>query len=393
MWANHNRPGSHSTDDWRKVTQYWIDQYFHMDEYYRIEGRPAVYIWSPANIRRDVGGTEEAAKLYAMSQKMAQDAGLKGINFVAMSDHQSATSAARLKAEGYGAFTSYHGFGLAEQKAGKRIFPFDLVVDTSTELWAAADARASGLSYFPIVDSGWSSEPWHGDRARIIHGFGPETFGALCREASKYADRTGKKIICIGPWNEWGEGSYIEPCAEFGFKALGAMRKAFCPPGDYPVNIAPVDVGLGPYDLPMATRRYENAWTFDQDHYGWGLMMGLQRLEQKPGMLRAKAANSDPAFGSPPLRVRARRWPKLRIRMRVTGAVENDRCQVFWSTPTAGASEAASERLDVVVDKFHEYVFPLNENARWRGLITKVRLDPCSTQGAVIEIDEIRFEK
>ncbi len=80
--------------------------------------------------------------------------------------------------------------------------------------------------------------------------------------------------------------------------------------------------------------------------------------------------------------------------MKVTGINEGDRCQVFWVTPTAGTSEPASVRLDLVRDgEFHDYVFPLSENPRWRGLVKSIRFDPCSTQGALIEVDAIRFEK
>jgi len=394
MWANHNRPGSHSVDDWRKVTQYWIDHYFHMDEYYCIDDRPAVYIWSPTRIRMDVGGSEQAAKLYAMSQQMAKAAGYKGIYFVAMSSHHSDKTAAQVKAEGYEAFTSYHGFSLASQRAKKRVYPFQLVVDTSPELWAQAEARASGLDYYPIVDTGWSSEPWHGQRALIIHSISPKLFGDLCGKSKTHADKQGKKMIAIGPWNEWGEGSYIEPCLEFGFGMLGAMRAAFCGPGDYPPNIAPVDVGLGPYDLPMTPVRTKTAWTFDEGLEGWNRAMGMNRVEAKNGCMVVTATSRDPAFVSPPVRLRAKRFPKLVIRMKVTGINEGDRCQVFWVTPTAGTSEPASVRLDLVRDgEFHDYVFPLSENPRWRGLVKSIRFDPCSTQGALIEVDAIRFEK
>ena len=68
----------------------------------------------------------------------------------------------------------------------------------------------------------------------MIHSRTPERFGRLCQAARNYAEKKGKKIVCIGPWNEWGEGSYIEPYAEYGFGDLDALRKAFCPPGDYP---------------------------------------------------------------------------------------------------------------------------------------------------------------
>jgi hypothetical protein len=118
MWANHNPPGSHSREDWRRVTQYWIDHYFAMDQYYRIDDRPAVFIWAPANIRNDLGSSQAAGELYAMSQQMAQQAGYKGIYFVAMSSHESAAQCTQLLNEGYEAFTSYHGFYLAEAALG-----------------------------------------------------------------------------------------------------------------------------------------------------------------------------------------------------------------------------------------------------------------------------------
>lgn len=252
MWANHNPPGTHSLEDWRNVTQYWIDHYFGMDEYYRMDGWPAVFIWNPAGIRHDVGGSEKAASLYALSQKMARDAGFPGIYFVAMSSHESEASCRQLKKEGYEAFTSYHAFQLAAQRAGSKRFPFAEVVATSPEVWRESDARAAGLLYMPIVDTGWSAEPWHGNKSLVITDRTPEQFGKLCRAAREYASQTQKKIVTIGPCNEWGEGSYIEPYAEYGFQDLDQLRAAFCPPGQWPPNLIPSDIGRGPYDLPLS---------------------------------------------------------------------------------------------------------------------------------------------
>lgn len=249
MWANHNPPGSHSPEDWRAVTQYWIDNYFAGDDYYRIDGRPAVFIWNPGGIRDDVGGSAEAAKLYALSQEMARKAGLPGIYFVAMHGHESTEKCKMLKAEGYEAFTSYHGFQLAQSRAGTQQFPFADVVATAEEVWADADAHSSGLAYFPIADTGWSSEPWHGGKALRVTGRTPALWGQLCRKARTYAETHGKSIICLGPWNEWGEGSYIEPYNEYGFGDLDAQREALCPPGNWPPNLIPADLGRGPYDL------------------------------------------------------------------------------------------------------------------------------------------------
>jgi hypothetical protein len=258
MWANHNPPHTHSADDWRRLTQYWIDHCFNMPEYYRIDNRPAVFIWAPQNVRSDLGGSGEAARLYAMSQQMAQAAGYPGIYFLAMSSHETAEQAKELVREGYRGMTTYHGFQLAWQRAGGDYFPYAALLDTCPEVWQAADRRAGGLLYLPIVDTGWDARPWHGERSLVVSGRTPELFGKLCRQARQFADATGKRIIAIGPMNEWGEGSYIEPYAEYGFEDLDQLRQAFCEPGNWPPNVIPADVGLGPYDLPSVAARTAN---------------------------------------------------------------------------------------------------------------------------------------
>ncbi|NQT11315.1 MAG: glycoside hydrolase family 99-like domain-containing protein, partial [Planctomycetes bacterium] len=388
MWANHNAPDTHSADDWRDVTQYWIDHYLKMDEYYRIDGRPAVFIWAPHNIRRDVGGTDEAAKLYAMSQKMARDAGLPGIYFVAMSSNDSEARCKELGSEGYEAFTTYHGFQLAASRAGARRFPFADVVETSPEVWEAADERASGLRYIPIADTGWASQPWHKSKALVIHDRTPELFGELSRKLRAYAEQKGKKIVALGPINEWGEGSYIEPYAEYGFQDLDQLRAAFCAPGEYPPNLIPSDVGLGPYDLPPMTAK--TAWEFatDGDREGW-TPNGHVSVRVKGGLLVGETTGNDPVLQGPGIQIEAASTGTLTIRMRASAA---DSGRVFWATSTSNQSEANSLGFDVIGDgQFHDYRLDFTQSPRWRGLITSVRLDPATKPGVEFAVEEIRF--
>jgi hypothetical protein len=388
MWANHNPPNTHSLEDWRAVTQYWIDHYLGMEEYYRIDGRPAVFIWAPANVLRDVGGSDEAAKLYALSQKMARDVGLPGIYFVAMSSHESEPACRQLKAEGYEAFTSYHGFQLAAQRAGTRRFPFADVVETSPEVWEQADGRASGLLYIPIADTGWSSEPWHGSKSRVIYDRTPELFGKLCRAAREYAETTDKKIIAVGPVNEWGEGSYIEPYAEYGFEDLDQLRAAFCPPGDYPPNLIPADVGRGPYDLPPVEPK--TAWEFDTDgdFEGW-TPNGYLRAEVKDGLLVAETTGHDPILHGPGVQVEAASTRTLSIRMRSDA---DTTAQLFWATAKSSQGEPNSLHFAVIGDgQFHDYELDLGQSPRWRGLITSLRFDPAAKSGVGLAVDHIQF--
>jgi len=403
MWANHNAPDTHSLEDWRNVTQYWIDHCFSMPEYYRIDDRPAVFIWAPTNVRRDLGSPEKTKELYDLSQQMAKAAGYKGIYFVAMGGHDNPQAAAQRVAEGFEGASTYHWWGDAQKQAkSSKYFPFEGVVATSKAAWAQHDAVLGGkLSWLFTMDSGWDSRPWHGDEAMVCYGRTPDLFERLLREGKAFADETNRKIIAIGPCNEWGEGSYLEPCAEYGFEMYDRIRKVFCEPtapqapGGWPPNIAPVDVGLGPYDFP--TEPAKTQWTFDQagKAEGWGAMMGLSEARVEGGRLTAKTTSNDPAFISPSLKARAREWPYIVLRMRVTPPVaQGEQCQMFWTTPTAPTSEATSTHAALVADgDWHTYVLPVGANPRWRGLITTLRFDPCSSQGRLIEIEEIRLSK
>jgi hypothetical protein len=389
MWANHNRPGTHSLEDWRQVTQYWLDHYLKTDEYYRIDGRPAVFIWAPQNIRNDLGGSDTAKVLYELSQKMARDAGLPGIHFVAMSSHGNAGNCRELKAEGYEAFTSYHGFQLAEQELGTQYFSFEEVVRTGPQVWKDSDERSSGLEYYPIVDTGWSSEPWHRSRARVIHGRTPERFGRLCQAAREYAEKTGKKIVCLGPWNEWGEGSYIEPYAEYGFGDLEALRKAFCPPGEYPPNVIPADLGLGPYDLDFSTEN--TSWEFDseEDLKAW-TPNGAVRVELSGGTLKGHTTGADPILSGPSVRIDTSRIHNLAIRMRSSGATQ---AQLYWGTTMLQPSETTTVRFPVPGDgEWREYRFDLREYPAWRGVVVSLRFDPASHSDTDFAVDYLRLE-
>ena len=59
------------------------------------------------------------------------------------------------------------------------------------------------------------------------------------RDARQWMDARDRKMLILGPCNEWTEGSYIEPCAEFGFGMLDAVRRVFCEPGPEPARVVP----------------------------------------------------------------------------------------------------------------------------------------------------------
>ncbi len=395
MWANHIPPGSHSPEDWRNVTREWIDRYFTLETYYHLDGKPAVFLWSPHNIRRDLKGSAAVAKSFEESQAMARAAGHKGITFLAMFGHESAAGVKALLDEGYYGATNYHEWGNARglSKDPKRA-RFDDVVKTVRQTWVEKVARCGKLVYYPVVDTGWDSRPWHGDRALVLGGRTPEGFERILRQARAYCREIGRTFVVLGPANEWGEGSYIEPNTEFGFAMMEAIRRVFAQgdPTSRPANLSPADVGLGPYDFPTAPK--VSAWQFTHGTEGWRHMMGVTGLAARDGALRFRTTTHDAAVVVSTGGLRAKKFARLVIRMRLIGEIpEGDHGQLFFSVAGRAMTEPTSVRFPLARDgKTHTYAVELKANPRWRGRVSTLRFDPCSTKDIDVVVEEIRFE-
>jgi hypothetical protein len=100
-------------------------------------------------------------------------------------------------------------------------------------------AEQYSLPYYPNVTMGWDSSPraCQSDTYEnagypfcpVLEGNTPEAFGQALARAKEYlSPRPAKdRIVTINAWNEWTEGSYLEPDTEHGFGYLEAIRKVF----------------------------------------------------------------------------------------------------------------------------------------------------------------------
>lgn len=399
MWANHNAPGSHSEEDQRAVTQYWLDNCFNMPEYMRIDDKPVVMIWSVGGMDRDMEGKGGAARLLEISREMAIEAGYKGIYFIAMKWPEASTDPAIIKDladKGFDMTSIYHYMHHGGKAEDPQHFPFELVADSSYDHWKSWH-EADIIPFLPNLSTGWDSRPWHGDKSTVIYGRTPELFRRICEDAKRFADETGVTRMTLAPLNEWGEGSYAEPCKEFGFEMYDAVRDVFCkkPAEGWPLNLIPSDVGLGPYDLPEAVARKRDAWDFSDGSQGWGPFMGIGAFGVKDGALEFVTNSHDPAIGISLKGIRASDWTHVLVRMKIDSLQKPDeQAQLFWSTTTTGVSEANSAKVKLIGDgEYHDYLIPVGESSRWKTGITTFRFDPCGHTNARIAIDEIRLVK
>ena len=397
MWANHNAPNTHSEADQRKVTQYWLDNYFNMPEYYRIDDKPVVMIWSVGNMDRDLADKGGAKRLLDISQEMVKAAGYKGIYFVAMKWPEASTDPKIIQSladKGFSMTSIYHYMHHGGKADDPRHFPFDLVAESSYDHWKSWH-EAGIVPFLPNLSTGWDSRPWHRERATVIYDRTPELFRRICEDAKRFADETGVKRMVLAPLNEWGEGSYAEPNKEFGFAMYDVLRDVFCkkPAAGWPPNIAPADVGLGPYDLPADSGERRTAWDFTDGAQGWGPFMGVRGFKAEGGAIQFETVSSDPAIGAALRGIPAKKYSRVLIRMKIDKLEhEGESAQLFWSTTTSGVSEANSLRFELIGDgEYHDYVLPVGESNRWRGKLQTFRFDPCSHSGAKVSIEEVRL--
>ncbi|MFC1717432.1 glycoside hydrolase family 99-like domain-containing protein, partial [Candidatus Poribacteria bacterium] len=244
MWANHAGFADHSLDQLLTVTDYWLENYFSRECYYKIDGKPVISFFAPNNLTRDLDGSQNVRAAFDAMRKRVQEAGLPGIYFIACGDN-SPDGQRHFRSEGYDTVSAYNypHAGATSQRS-----PYSALMDGHIPIWnRALDEQI--IPYIPLLTVGWDSRPWHGEDARIRFGRTTEIFEEGLMGMKEWMDANGVKVGLLECWNEWGEGSYIEPNTEFGFGDLEAIRSVFARPGDWPQNIAPSDVGLGPYHI------------------------------------------------------------------------------------------------------------------------------------------------
>lgn len=384
LYANHNPPGSHSREDFEKLTQYWIENYFKRPNYLTIHGKPLVVIFSSQNPARDMGA-EKVKPTFERMRQMCREAGLGGLYLVACIGN-STNLLQKMKEYGYDAVSGYNwpraDMTAAEIAANRA--PFATCIEGYRRAWDEI-AKANVLPLIPPVCGGWDARPWHGEATLVRTGRRPELFERHLRDCKRFLDQRKEKMLFIEAWNEWGEGSYIEPHREYGFGYLEAVRNVFAPQSPKPVPIVPADVGLGPYDIPEEPP--VTAWTFTTNSLGWS--GNVADLRVADGALRFTTRGRDPILTSPRMQARASRFPFFEARIKASRDIH---AQLFWRTSSTPESEANSVHFPIRGDnRFHDIRVRLADNRRWRGVITGLRFDPGSEDGVEVAIEFIRL--
>ncbi len=260
MWANHDwvdihpykrntpkkllYPGKVTPQTFDTIGDLLVKNYFQHPSYWKIDGKPYFSIYDLTKLLDSFGSIEATRAALDRFREKARAAGLPGLHLNAVVWGQTILPGEKTPADtktlvhdlGFDSVTSYvwiHHVGLPRLQTDN-----NEVRDNYFKYWERAE-KTFDVPYFPNVTMGWDSSPRaHQDDAFEQAGYPfmntigdntPERF----REALELTKQRliarpdGPRILNINCWNEWTEGSYLEPDTIHGFQYLEAIRDVF----------------------------------------------------------------------------------------------------------------------------------------------------------------------
>jgi hypothetical protein len=229
LWANHDRMPA-SIDDWKSMVRYWVQYYFQRPEFMKLDGMPVVFIFSADLLKKQAESFGMSSKdLLISAETIARAGGLPGINFIAGTEANMPMISSYAKLSGYAAFSAYnYQRGSGDARESHSYSELDRGYQSHWQ-------RFSDKGNLPLIvpmTSGWNKRPWGGskDPAHDNSLGTPEEFRKHLNAAKRFMDANAtltRRMGVICCWNEYGEGSFIEPTDKMGFRYLEQVRDAF----------------------------------------------------------------------------------------------------------------------------------------------------------------------
>ena len=267
MWENGCADGVKGQADLMdNLFPFWMANYFKHPSYVKIDNKPLLVIWVPANVRRDLGKPEKVHAAFDAMRAACRQEGFDGLWIVACSYDTDPAARQLMVDEGWDATTAYNTFGEAKKPPlrdpeGLSMFDQAEFMANQEKVWRAKK-EGGGLPDIINPTAGWDNRPWAGKTTAGYYGPQSSTnFLACVRAAKALVDQTtgnglDKRVVIFDNWNEFGEGHYIEPTAGSGFSFLDAIKAVFAPASTPCMDITPLDVGL-PFPEKVYLKRRE----------------------------------------------------------------------------------------------------------------------------------------
>jgi hypothetical protein len=259
MWANHHwsnihpwktatpatrlESGSVDADQFVAATDYLLERYFGHPAYLRLAGRPYLSIYELPTLVEGLGGVDRTKAALDGLRTRADRAGYGEIHLNAIAQEHpvlpeeggALDSAALVSRLGFDSVTSY--VWVHHHPLPTLLTPYADMLERAEKGWEALAARFD-VPYFPNVTVGWDPSPRtvQSDRynpslgyphTNIISDATPQQFGRALDKMRAVAEQTNAPLVTINAWNEWTEGSYLEPDTVYRTEHLEQIRRVF----------------------------------------------------------------------------------------------------------------------------------------------------------------------
>lgn len=260
MWANHDwvnihpwkrsteatllEPGGVDAADFEVATDYVIERYFTHPSYLTIDDRPYFSIYDLNTLIKGLGGLDQTADALQGMRDRAERAGFSGIHlnvvgwqYPVLPNEEPVDLDTTVTRLGFDSVTSY--VWVHHHRMPSFLTPYADMLEAAEQGWHDFSKQFS-VPYFPNVTVGWDPsprtvasdmyEPSAGYPAsNMISENTPKMFGTALERARQFLDSSelSTKLLTINAWNEWTEGSYLEPDNINGMGYLEQIRRVF----------------------------------------------------------------------------------------------------------------------------------------------------------------------
>ena len=251
MWANHDAttlwdlsrshqreviwPGAVDRAGFEQATDRVLKRYFGHPSYYRIEGKPVFSIYELGTLIQGLGGLDATRAALDAFRAKVRAAGFPDLHLQAILWRQipaslslvpgdrTETQANTVRTLGIDSLTNYQWCHYVKPRGA-----YGEWAEQASAAWPRW-ADEFPVPFFPHVSIGWDTNPrFLAPKQDIITDVSPEAFGVYLRRAMAFVEdrRLSPRLITVNSWNEWSEGSYLEPDTVFGMRYLEAVRAA-----------------------------------------------------------------------------------------------------------------------------------------------------------------------
>jgi len=232
-WCNHPldyaNPMTFTPEALKDMVDYCAKNYFNKPNYLQIDGLPVFIVWNLGNVVKQCGGVEKFKnEVIPMLGRVCKENGSKEMYLIYINNEPQQLEGTNVcdavTRYGYPADTTETPF----TQPGSA--PYAELVDQLPGYWQKMQCQ--GMPYFVSTQSGWDDlgrTEGLGKMTRWLRsGNTVEIFERSLRDG-KEAVKPELPFFIVEAWNEWGEGSYIEPSKNRGFVHLDAIRRVFAP--------------------------------------------------------------------------------------------------------------------------------------------------------------------